>query len=168
MPAFEIRGALASDEDELLALARHLNTVNLPGKRDAVAQILDLAQRSFTGEIKDPKRREYVFVLLDVEKARIIGTSMIIAQLGRRDAPYIYLDVIDEERYSATLDRHFNHTTLSLGYSYNGPTETGGLVLLPEYRKFPERPAAHLVRVPFIRLHREVFRDELLAEGLLR
>ena len=32
---------------------------------------------------------------------------MVIAQLGRRDAPYIYFDVIDEERYSATLDRHF-------------------------------------------------------------
>jgi arginine N-succinyltransferase len=111
MPDFEIRSALASDEDELLALAHHLNTVNLPDDREAVAQILDLSQKSFSGEIKDPKRREYVFVLVDRKKNRIIGTSMIIAQLGRRDAPYIYLDVIDEERYSHTLDKHFKHTT---------------------------------------------------------
>ena len=36
MPAFEIRSALASDEDELLELAHHLNTVNLPYSREAV------------------------------------------------------------------------------------------------------------------------------------
>jgi len=168
MPAFEIRGALASDEDELLELAHHLNTVNLPFSREAIAHLLDVAQKSFTGEIKDAKRREYVFVLVDCEKQRIIGTSMVISQLGRRDAPYIYLDVIDEERYSATLDRHFKHTALSIGYSYNGPTEIGGLVLLPEYRRFPERLGQFVsyVRFLFIKLHREAFRDELLAELL--
>ncbi|WP_394823221.1 arginine N-succinyltransferase [Pendulispora albinea] len=168
MPAFEIRGALVSDEDELLELAHHLNTVNLPYSREAIAHLLDQAQKSFTGEIKDSKRREYVFVLIDRDKKRIVGTSMIIAQLGRREAPYIYLDVVDEERYSATLDRHFKHTVLSIGYSYNGPTEIGGLVLLPEYRRFPERLGQFIsyVRFLFIKLHREAFRDELLAELL--
>jgi arginine N-succinyltransferase len=93
---------------------------------------------------------------------------MIIAQLGRRDAPYIYLDVIDEERYSATLDRHFKHTTLSIGYSYHGPTEIGGLILLPEYRKVPERLGLFVsyVRFLFLKMHRELFRDEILAELL--
>jgi len=168
MPAFEIRGALTSDEDELLELAHHLNTVNLPYSREAIAHLLDLAHKSFTSEVKDSKRREYVFVLIDREQKRIVGTSMIIAQLGRRDAPYIYLDVIDEERYSATLDRHFKHTVLSIGYSYNGPTEIGGLVLLPEYRRFPERLGQFIsyVRFLFIKLHRDAFRDELLAELL--
>jgi arginine N-succinyltransferase len=168
MPAYEIRGALASDEDQLLALAHHLNTVNLPEDRATVAQILDLAQKSFTGGIKDPKRREYVFVLMDLTKKKLVGTSMIIAQLGRRDAPYIYLDVIDEERYSATLDKHFKHTTLSIGYSYNGPTEIGGLVLHPEYRRVPERlgQCISYVRFLYMKMHREWFRDEVLAELL--
>lgn len=168
MPAYEIRGALASDEEQLLALAHHLNTVNLPDDRGAVKQILDQAQKSFTGGTKDPKRREYVFVLIDLEKKRLIGTSMIIAQLGRRDAPYIYLDVIDEERYSATLDKHFKHTTLSIGYSYNGPTEIGGLVLHPDYRRVPERlgQCISYVRFLYIKMHRELFRDEVLAELL--
>jgi arginine N-succinyltransferase len=93
---------------------------------------------------------------------------MVIGQLGRREAPYIYLDVIDEERYSATLDRHFKHTTLSIGYSYSGPTEIGGLILLPEYRKVPERLGLFIsyVRFLFIKMHRELFRDEVLAELL--
>jgi arginine N-succinyltransferase len=171
MLPYEIRGAIPSDEESLLQVAHYLNTVNLPDDREAVRGILEQAQKSFTQQIKDPKRREYVFVLLDnlaVGGPRLIGTSMIIAQLGRRDAPYIYLDVIDEERYSATLDRHFKHTTLSIGYSYNGPTEIGGLILHPDYRKVPERIGLFLsyVRFLYIRMHRELFRDEILAELL--
>ena len=175
MLPYEIRGALPSDEDSLLEVAHYLNTVNLPDDRESIRGILDQAQKSFTQQIKDPKRREYVFVLVDNGHAkegaptpRVIGTSMVIAQLGRRDAPYIYLDVIDEERYSATLDRHFKHTTLSIGYSYNGPTEIGGLILHPDYRKVPDRIGLFLsyVRFLFIKMHRESFRDEVLAELL--
>ena len=62
---YEIRGALPNDEEQILAIARHLNTVNLPDQRDGVQQILDLSQKSFTQAIKDPKRRQYVFVLVD-------------------------------------------------------------------------------------------------------
>jgi len=168
MLPYEIRGAVLSDEDQLLAVARHLNTVNLPDDREAIHTLLDQATKSFTGAIKDPKRREYVFVLRDTAKDLIVGTSMIIAQLGRRDAPYIFFDVLDEERYSATLDRHFKHTTLSIGYSYAGPTEIGGLILVPEYRKAAERLGQFIsyVRFLYIRMHRDLFRDELLAELL--
>ncbi len=168
MLPFEIRGAVLADEDQLLAVAHHLNTVNLPDDRTAIQGILDNAHRSFTGAIKDPKRREYVFVLVDTAQNKIVGTSMVIAQLGRKDAPYIYFDVILEERYSATLDRHFSHTTLSIGYSYNGPTEIGGLILSPDYRKATERLGQFIsyVRFLYIRMHRDLFRDEVLAELL--
>jgi len=165
---YEIRGAMPTDEDQLLRVAGYLNTVNLPNDREEIRGILDQAQKSFTGAIKDPRRREYVFVLVDNEAQRIVGTSMIIGQLGRRDAPYIYVDVFEEERYSATLDKHFRHTVLKIGYSYNGPTEIGGLIVAPEYRKKPERLGLLIsyVRFLYIRLHREFFRDELLAELL--
>jgi len=167
-PAYEIRGVLPTDEEQLHDVAGHLDTVNLPDDREEIRGIIDQAQRSFSGAIKDPKRREYVFALVDLEKQRVIGTSMVIAQLGRRDAPYIYVDVLDEERYSATLDKHFKHTVLKIGYSYNGPTEIGGLILLPDYRRVPEKLGLLLsyVRFLWIRMHREAFRDEVLAELL--
>ena len=167
-PLFEIRGALIEDEEQILTIARHLNTVNLPDEEEGVKQILEHSQKSFTQAIKDPKRRNYVFVLVDRQQEKIIGTSMVFAQLGRKDAPYIYLDVIDEERYSQTLDKHFEHTILKIGYSYNGPTEIGGLVLDPAYRRVPERLGTFLsyVRFLFIKMHREWFRDEVLAELL--
>src|SRR5579884_1940315 len=165
---YEIRGALPTDEDQLLDVARHLNTVNLPNDRDEIRGILEHAQKSFTGVVKDPRRREYVFVLVDREAGRIVGTSMVIGQLGRRDAPYIYVDVFEEERYSATLDRHFRHVVLKIGYSYAGPTEIGGLIVAPGYRKQPEKLGLMIsyVRFLFIKMHRDWFRDELLAELL--
>lgn len=168
MLAYEIRGALPSDEAALLELANHLNTVNLPHDRESIAKLLARSEASFTGKIQDPLEREYVFVLVDCNGGRLIGTSMIIGQLGRRAAPYIYLDVGEDERYSATLDRHFRHTTLSIGYSYDGPTEIGGLVVLPEYRRVPERlgQCISYVRFLYIKMFRPLFRDELLAELL--
>jgi arginine N-succinyltransferase len=168
MLPFEIRGAVPSDEEQVLSVARHLNTVNLPADREGIRTILDLSQKSFTGAIKDPKRREYLFLVVDSAKDKVVGTSMIIAQLGRREAPYIYVDIILEERYSQTLDKHFVHTTLNIGYSYNGPTEIGGLIVDPAYRKRPERLGLLIsyVRFLYVKMHRELFRDELLAELL--
>jgi arginine N-succinyltransferase len=166
--AYVIRSAVSADEDQLLDVARHLNTVNLPADRDEIRGLLELSQKSFSGAIKDPRRREYVFVVVDRAEQRIVGTSMIIGQLGRRDAPYVYVDASEEERYSATLDRHFQHVVLKIGYSYAGPTEIGGLIVSPEYRKKPERLGVLIsyVRFLYIAMHRDWFRDELLAELL--
>ena len=165
---YEIRAATTSDEDQLLAVAQHLNTVNLPADREAIRGILEHAEKSFAGAIKDPRRREYVFVVVDVENDLIVGTSMIIGQLGRRDAPYVYVNVYEEERYSATLDRHFRHVVLKIGYSYAGPTEIGGLIVRPEYRKKPEALGllVSYIRFLYVKMHRDWFRDELLAELL--
>lgn len=168
MNRYVIRGATAEDEHNLLALAKHLNTINLPYDPAAVREIVELSGRSFSGALKDARRREYVFVLEDLVEQRVIGTSKIIAQLGRRDAPYIYFDVIIEERYSPTLDRHFVHTVLRLGHSYEGPTEIGGLIVLPECRRIPDRVGLMIsyVRFMFMAMHRGLFRNEVVAELL--
>ncbi|HEY8429424.1 MAG TPA: arginine N-succinyltransferase [Sandaracinaceae bacterium] len=163
---YEIRAATRDDKDGVYQLAEHLDSVNLPHDEQEIGEILSKSERSFSGEIADPKRRQYVFVLWDLERQRAVGTSMIIAQLGTRDAPYIFFDVRKEERYSATLDKHFVHRVLSIGYSYHGPTEIGGLVVHPDYRKAPERLGMLIsyVRFLFIAIHREFFQNRVLAE----
>lgn len=166
-PRYEIRGATTADEDALLTLAAHLNTVNLPNDRRSVQELLAHAEHSFDGSITATKRK-YVFLLWDLAQQTAIGSSSIIAQLGRRDAPYIYFDVIDDERYSKSLDKHFHHTVLRLGFSYKGPTELGGLVVLPSERGAPERLGRFVsyARFAFIAGRREAFREQLLAELL--
>jgi arginine N-succinyltransferase len=153
--------------DQVLAVAEHLDTVNLPHDRDVIEGILDRSERSFSGELPAVDR-EFVFVLEDVEKGAIIGTSMIYAQHGTKRAPHIFFRVENDERYSVTLDRYFVHRTLRIGYNYNGPTEIGGLILLPQYRRNPNALGKTLsyVRFLFMRMHREVFRDQVLSELL--
>lgn len=167
MVRYEIRGATRDDEDELVTLAGFLNTVNLPNDRTHIRQLLEHSEKSYRGEVAR-SHRKYVFLLRDLEQGRAVGTSMIVAQLGRRDAPYIYLDVLFHENYSHALDRHFRHTLLRIGYSYQGPTEIGGLVVDPTYRSAPEHLGLLIsyVRFLYMAVHRELFRDEVLAELL--
>ena len=164
---FIIREALPGDLDDVLVVAEHLNSVNLPADRDAITEILDVSRRSFAGDLA-VFRREYLFVLEDQRAGRVIGTSMIHAQHGHRGKPHIYFDVYDEERYSDTLDRHFVHRVLRLGFNYNGPTEIGGLSLLPEYRGHPKKlgRALSYLRFLFIAARREHFRDDVISELL--
>jgi arginine N-succinyltransferase len=164
---FEIRAALPNDEDDLLALAGHLNTVNLPADRAAIAGILAKSQKSFEGSLPEP-HRVYVFILRDRAQGRAIGTSTLVAQLGRPDAPYIYFDVGKEEMYSRDQGLHFEHAVLRLGFSYAGPTELAGLVVDPEYRNQPGRLGLCIsyVRFLFVAAYRARFQQELLAELL--
>ncbi|MFT5359463.1 MAG: arginine N-succinyltransferase [Polyangiales bacterium] len=168
MLRYEIRAVTRQDKGDLLELARFLDSVNLPNDPEAMEPIIAKSEDSFLGTIDDPKRREYVFVLYDRQEKRAVGTSLIVGQLGRRDAPYIYLTVGKEERYSQTLDRHFVHKVLSIGYSYEGPTEIGGLVMHPEYRKNTGKLGMQIsyVRFLFIAMERACFRDRVLAELL--
>lgn len=151
----------------MLAVAEHLDTVNLPHDRRVIEGILDRSERSFSGELPVVDR-EFVFVLEDLAQKRIIGTSMIYAQHGTKRAPHIFFRVENDERYSVTLDRYFVHQTLRIGYNYNGPTEIGGLILLPEYRRNAHAlgKALSYVRFLFIRMHRDLFRDHVLSELL--
>jgi arginine N-succinyltransferase len=170
---FLIRDAVPDDLKGLQRVAAVLNTVNLPNDKEALENILDVSTRSFAGKVKDPFEREYLFVMEDVDAssrggARVIGTSQIIAQHGTREAPHIYFDVLDEERYSESIDKHFRHKVLRIGFDYDGPTEIGGLVLDPDYRRHPGKLGKQLsfVRFVFIAMHRAWFRDKVLAELL--
>src|SRR6185503_18870696 len=155
------------DVEQVLAVAEYLDTVNLPADRKAIVELLDRAARSFAGELP-ASELEFVFVLEDLDKHTIIGTSMIYAQHGTKRAPHIFFRVENDERYSVTLDRYFVHQTLRIGYNYNGPTEIGGLILLPEYRRNAHAlgKALSYVRFLFIRMNRPIFRDHVLSELL--
>jgi arginine N-succinyltransferase len=164
---FVMRDAAAADVDQILAVADHLDSVNLPAERPHIERIVALAERSFAADVP-PSEREYLFVLEDTEARRIVGTSIIHAQHGTRRSPHVFLHVLKEERYSETLDRYMVHEALQIGYNYDGPTEIGGLILLPEYRGNPAALGRLLsyTRFLFMAMHREVFRDEVISELL--
>ena len=145
--------------------------MNLPDDREALAQIIERSRRSFAAVASgasEPaaKDRCFVFVAAERDSGAVVGTSMIFPQHGSRKAPHVYFDVLEEERYSETLDRHFAHRVLRIGYNYKGLTEIGGLVVRPEFRRHPERLGRLLMSVRFLYIarHRPAFRDEVLSE----
>ncbi len=163
-----LRDAQKRDMKALRALAAVLNSVNLPNDERALAAIVDRSSRSFEGRIRDPLERSYVFVLEDPRSERVIGTSMVIAQHGTRESPCTFFHVSEREHYSSTLDRHFKHRVLSIGYHFDGPTEIGGLVVHPGDRGGPEKPGKQLsfVRFLYMAAHPDRFRPTVLAELL--
>jgi arginine N-succinyltransferase len=164
-PSFVLRDVAPTDLDDLQAAAIHLDSVNLPDDREALARIIERSVQSFAGQLPKAERC-FVFVARDEASGRVVGTSMIFAQHGSRRAPHVFFDVIEEERYSETLDRHFTHRLLRIGYNYKGLTEIGGLVLRPEYRGHAQQLGRLLVYVRFLYmgLHRSTFCDEVVSE----
>jgi arginine N-succinyltransferase len=161
-----LRDAQKSDLASLSRLAKVLNTVNLPYDERALAKIIDHSVKSFSAKVRDPLERAYVFVAEETRTHRIVGTSMVIAQHGTRESPCTFFDVSEREHYSSTIDRHFKHEVLSIGYHYDGPTEIGGLVVDPEDRGGEDKPGKQLAYVRFLYMaaFRERFRDTVLAE----
>jgi arginine N-succinyltransferase len=159
-----LRDARRSDLPSLAKLAKVLDTVNLPYDRRALARIVDRSVQSFSGRIRDPLRRHYVFVA--EARGRVVGTSMVIAQHGTRESPCTFFDVSEREHYSSTVDRHFRHEVLSIGYHFDGPTEIGGLVVEPGARGAPDHAGKQLATVRFLymAMHRDRFRETVLAE----
>jgi arginine N-succinyltransferase len=164
---FVMRDATTADVDQILAVAEHLDSVNLPAERDHLERIVARSLRAFAAEVP-ASEREYLFVLEDRAAGKVVGTSIIHAQHGTRRSPHVFLQVLEEERYSETLDRYMVHEALRITYNYDGPTEIGGLILLPEYRHHAGGLGRLLsyTRFLFIAMHREVFRDVVLSELL--
>ncbi len=168
---FLLRDIAPADLDGLQKAAVHLDSVNLPDDRPALEEIIARSRASFAGELPVAERC-FVFVAAQLRdgdgagSGEAVGTSMIFAQHGSRRAPHVFFDVLEEERYSDTLDRHFAHRVLRIGYNYKGLTEIGGLALRPEFRRHRERLGRSLAYVRFLYLarHRSLFRDEVLSE----
>jgi len=165
---FLLRDVTRKDLPALQRLAAVLNSVNLPDDKRVLTALIEKSVKSFTGRIAEPFEREYLFVLEDLRNEVLVGTSMIIAQHGTWEAPHISFQVSEKEHYSASIDAHFRHKVLSIAYNYEGPTEIGGLVVDPPHRSGPEKPGKQLsyVRFLFMAMHRELFRERVLAELL--
>lgn len=165
---FLLREVRPSDLDDLESLASRLNTLNLPADRAVLKKVIARSRASFGGRYETPEKREYVFVLRDLDVDRAVGTCMIIAQHGTYERPSCYFRVSEEQKYSETLGSHFVHQLLQLGFNYSGPTEIGGLILDPDYRGHDLRLGKLLafVRFLYIGMHPELFRDEIVAELL--
>ena len=167
-PHFLIRAAQPSDHRALLALARELDSINLPTEAKPMLEILECSARSFRGRVRDRARARYVFCAEEIATQRIVAASMIIGKHGTPAAPHYYLELDAEERYSHSLRKLFRHPYLKLRYSMDGPTEIGGLIVKHALRGHPEQVGKQISWVRFLYLGRHLarFESQVVAEML--
>ncbi|TPV96631.1 MAG: arginine N-succinyltransferase [Myxococcales bacterium FL481] len=172
---FLFRPAREDDEDAVLALASHLNTLNLAPDRRVVTDLLRQSAQGFSGSRDEFRPERYLLFVLEDEQGEVVGTSSIFAQHGTAQRAHYYF-AVNERTREAVLDggdgpaRHVSRvlTTLTLGRTEQGPTEIGGLVLHPRLRGHPDKLGrlVSLGRFLVIAGFRAWFRDRVLAELL--
>src|SRR5580704_18051399 len=122
-PSFILREAQPQDHRQLLALARELDSINLPTDPGKLRETIAQSARSFSGHVRDRTQASYIFCAEEIAIKRIVAASMIIGKHGTPAAPHYYLEIAADERYSHTLRKSFRHPYLRLRYSMDGPTE---------------------------------------------
>lgn len=166
---FLLRSVTPADYRDLLALSRELNTVNLPSHPRDLKRMIARAVQSFAGELKrDKPHAQYLFVLEDTEKKRVIGASKIFAQHGSKKKPHLYFQVMHEKVRSKTLNLSFDRKFYRFKSDSRGYTEIGGLVLHPAYRSHRGKLGKQLsyLRFLFMAAHPAYFKKKVIAELL--
>ena len=163
---FIIRQATIDDMGELLKLSRLVHSFNLPQDKDALAAKIARSRRSFSGQSASEREREFVFVLEDTESRSVIGTSSVYSCISWPGHPHLFFRVRKREHYSDDLGTGQVHVTIQLDTDESGPSEVGGLILAPGYRRHPGRLGwmLSMVRFHFMGLHKRDFKQRILAE----
>lgn len=151
----------------MMPLAKLLDSYNLADDRHYLWSLLHVSEASFAGDLPKEEAR-YLFVLENTDRREIIGCSLILAKHGTRASPHLYLDLFTEKRTSRTLGRTVTHRCLKFGKETDGPTEVGGLVLKPHFRRHRHRHGLQLswVRFLYMALHPARFQRRVLVEFL--
>ncbi len=78
------------------------------------------------------------------------------------------MEVRRETRRSRTQDIRVKHRTMQLGWTKDGPTEVGGLVVKPGYRRLPVKIGKQLslIRFVYMAMHPGRFKKRVLCEFL--
>lgn len=165
---YTLRSANLADLDDLYELSQLMLFINLPPDRQIISSKIESSIKAFTNPSKRLWENYYLFVLEDVKAKKIIGASMIHAQHGTEDEPHYYFSVSQEHKFSKTLNTGFIHGTLKLGLDTNGPTEIGGLILDPHFRKTDKKLGKQLsfVRFLYMGMNQKRFKENIHSELL--
>ena len=186
---FVLRQALPQDLDDLHSLAKQTFFINLPPDREIIAGKIEQSEASFASlaskDKKSAKRPSgsfgsgiravtgnsdlFLFVLEDTEGGGgIIGTSQVVAHMGGKGEPRVFLKLTNMTRESKSLKLKWTHLMAKVETDESGPTEIGGLILNHAFRGHKLRLGRFLsfARFHLIGLHRRRFAARIVAEML--
>ncbi|MEX0321268.1 MAG: arginine N-succinyltransferase [Puniceicoccaceae bacterium] len=165
IPEFVLRPVKNSDLPQLTELVRHSagGMTTLPEHPEGLEARVHESCRAFDHRVRKPGGEVYLFVLEEVSKGRIIGTSGIISRVGGFDPFYTYSikDVLQE--YEA-LGISKTIQLLKLNRNHKGPSEICSLFLHPDFRHHGLGKLLSLSRFCFMKTFPERFDESVIAE----
>ncbi|MFG0256862.1 MAG: arginine N-succinyltransferase [Phycisphaerales bacterium JB043] len=182
---FRIRQARVEDVDTLLKLARMVFFINLPPDARVIEDKIRWSNACFENvrggkDAQDSsalsgltslggaagRSPQFMFVIEDTQTGNPIGCSAVIQQMGSEDSPSVVLRLEKKEFFSSDLQSGTTHVTATRELVTSGPSEIGGLIVAPSFRGHKEKLGKQLslVRFHYIGLHRERFKDRVIAE----
>lgn len=164
MKPFVIRPICEEDYQGLVDLAYSTKGMtSLPQDKDLLKNKIYDSLKAFNPYVRKPGGESYLFVLEDLEKQKIIGTCGIVSKVGGFDPFYTY-QIKSEPLKCETLNVDKEIQVLHLHINHNGPTEIGGLLLHPDYRKHGLGRLLSLSRFLFLAEFPERFDKTVIAE----
>ncbi len=163
---FLIRNVVENDLDEIFELSQLMQFINIPQDKNVLKEMIKHSQSSFQKPSINKEDNLFIFVCEDTELNKVAGLSLIHGKHGTSKEPHFYLKVGQEHKYSKSLNTGFIHGTLKFGYTSDGFTEIGGLVLDPAYRGHPLKlgKALSFSRFLFIALNPQLFTSTIHVE----
>lgn len=160
-----VRPVKDNNHAEILALAgiAGIGMSSLPHDGGVLKQKIAHAVKSFAGKPVRAREEHFLFVLEDMEKKRLVGTTGLVAHVGLTRPFYSYkLSTIAQA--SSGIGVYSMQQVLHMVNDYTDATEIGSLFLHPDYRrdgigKFLSR-SRYLMMAEFP----ELFSDVVISE----
>lgn len=160
-----IRPVRMDDLDHLVGLAHRetFGLTSLPKDAQTLRKRIRESLQSFQKEVEQPAGELYVFVMEDLETSTVVGTSCIVAKIGGFQPFYMYR-IETCVHQSETLGIRKEISILHLVREHSGPSEIGGLLLAPEYRRHGNGRLLSLFRFLFMVHYPQRFENTVIAE----
>ena len=140
-----------------------LGLTTLKISREKLQARIEDSHYAFIRSHEKPGGQPYVFVMEDLTKGQIVGTSAIYSKVGGFEPFYTY-QIKTSIHESKELGIRKEVQALHLKEDHNGPTEIGSLFLAPDYWGHGHGKLLSLARFLFIAEFPERFENEIVAE----
>jgi len=163
--SFRVRPARNADFQAIYEMAKLTGGgfTNLPPDKGALVAKLARSEEAFAHEEGSEEGDLFVFVLENAETGQVRGTCQVFSRVGMVEPFYSYR-ISTMTQTSPELGKTFRAEMLTLCTDFEGSSEVGGLFLHPAERAGGLGVLLARSRYLFIKLHRERFAGQVLAE----
>lgn len=160
-----VRRVQEDDLDQLFELIQksEYGLTTLKVSKQELASRIEKSVFAFSQKSAKPAGQPYLFIMEDVAKGEIVGTSSIYAKVGGFEPHYSY-EIETSIHASTDLGVHKEIDVLHLRADHDGPSEIGSLFLSPDYWGGGHGRLLAMSRFLFIAEFPERFEDEMIAE----